>query len=125
MTSTREPIEPDDVYESVEWTTGRRLPPCCRHGRPGRRHVASRTAMDATHTARHYAGNAARYAREGATRAAAPGGAVDWTEERLTRALDEVSGRVPSRGERTDRAFDTARSTVVVGARRARKLLRG
>lgn len=124
MTSTREPIEPDDVYESVEWTTGRRLRRAADTVARGAG-TASRTAMDATRTAKHHAGNAARYAREGATRAAAPGGAVDWTEERLTRVLEEVSGRVPTRGERTDRAFDTARSTVVVGARRARKLLRG
>lgn len=124
MTSTREPIEPDDVYESVEWTTGRRLRRAADTVARGAG-TASRTALDATRTAKHHAGNAARYAREGATRAAAPGGAVDWTEERLTRVLEEVSGRVPTRGERTDRAFDTARSTVVVGARRARKLLRG
>ncbi|SMY10841.1 hypothetical protein [Brevibacterium jeotgali] len=124
MTSTREPIEPDDVYESGEWTAGRRLRHAADTVARGAG-TASRTAVDATRTARHYAGSAARYAREGATRAAAPGGAVDWTEERLTRVLDDVSGRVPTSGERTDRAFDTARSTVVVGARRARRLLRG
>ena len=96
MTSTREPIEPDDVYESVEWTAGRRL----------------RRAADTL-------------ARTTATRAAAPGGAVDWTEERLTRVLGDVSQRVPGKGERTDRAFSTAQSTVAVGARQARRLLRG
>lgn len=124
MTSMREPIEPDDVYESVEWTTGRRLR---RAADTVARTAgtASRTALTAAQTAKHYAGNAARVARTGATKAAAPGGAVDWTEERLTRVLADASERVPGRGDRTDRAFGTAQSTVVVGARRARKLLRG
>jgi hypothetical protein len=36
-----------------------------------------------------------------------------------------VSQRVPGKGERTDRAFSTAQSTVAVGARQARRLLRG
>ena len=124
MTSTREPIEPDDVYESVEWTAGRRLRRAADTLARGAG-TASRTAQGAAQQARQLAGGAARFARTTATRAAAPGGAVDWTEERLTRVLGDVSQRVPGKGERTDRAFSTAQSTVAEGARQARRLLRG
>lgn len=124
MTTTREPIEPDDVYESIEWTTGRRLRRAA-DTLARTAGTASRTAQGAARSARQLAGGAARFARTTASRAAAPGGAVDWTEERLTRVLDDVSDRVPGKGERTDRVFSTAQSTVTVGARQARRLLRG
>ncbi|GAA2107077.1 hypothetical protein GCM10009823_33650 [Brevibacterium salitolerans] len=112
----REPIEPDDVFEKVEWTTGRRLRRAAD--------TVTRTATTAGRTAVHVAEAAARSARTGARRAAAPGGAVDRTEERLTDLLTAAGERVPGRGERTDRVFATARAGVSVGARRARRLLR-
>ena len=62
MTTTREPIEPDDVYESIEWTTGRRLRRAA-DTLARTAGTASRTAQGAARSARQLAGGAARFAR--------------------------------------------------------------
>ncbi|GAA4285558.1 hypothetical protein GCM10022261_30890 [Brevibacterium daeguense] len=151
MTKQHEPIEPTEVYDSTRRSTSDRLRSAAgqviaggtrikdtvttsmQSGAESARTTAGDLADQPAAKLREYSDRArsegARLgdrARTRAGRAAAPGGAVDWTEEKLNGLLAGIGHRIDDavRAGKIDRAFQFAQEGVSKGAGQARRLLR-
>jgi hypothetical protein len=151
MTHQHEPIEPTEVYDSTRRSTSDRLRTAAgqviagsgrlkdtvttsmRTGADSARATAGDFASQPTAKIREYSDRArsestklSDRARTRAGRAAAPGGAVDWTEEKLNGLLAGIGHRIDDavRTGKVDRAFQFAQEGVSKGAGQARRLLR-